>query len=109
SDADFLAIHDEVAILGFNSAVEFSVCGIIFQHIRHVVWRNKIVNTYNLDVFAGEGGSECKAADTAKSINTYFRHDAKMFKSLIICRSAGEAAKIKVLGSKTSLMAKGFT
>ena len=68
-----------------------------------IAFRNDLLN-----IFPVEGGSEGQAANSAKSINTYFRHDVNFFKSLIICRSTDAAAKIKDVVSKTNIIEKGF-
>ena len=70
-----LAVDDELAVLGFNGAVEMTVNGIILEHVDHVVKIDeRIVYRNNLNRGIGSGNTEYQSADTAKAINTDFNH-----------------------------------
>ena len=77
SYADFLTVNDELAVLNvcLDSALELAVHGVILQHVSQVVYRAKVVDTYNLDVAAVLSGAEYETADTTETVNTYFNHD----------------------------------
>ena len=73
---DLVAIDDDRVLLDLNGALETAVHGIVFQHVGHVVGRNKgVVDTDELHTFAINAGAQHQAADTAEPIDTNFdRH-----------------------------------
>ncbi len=49
-DTDLLAVHNEVSVLNLYIAFERSVNRVILEHVSKILWIEKVIDTYNLDV-----------------------------------------------------------
>lgn len=68
-DLDFIAIHNELAILCFNSSIETTVNRVIFEHVDHVIKRNeRIVNSNHLEVFICQRSAKNNTTDTTEAM-----------------------------------------
>jgi len=86
-EADLLAVDDEVASFHGNFALERTVYRVEFQHVCEVCGIEKIVDTDNFNVLAEvfDGGAEYHAADTAKTVNSYFHVGLLSIKIYLNC------------------------
>lgn len=75
-DTDVLAVDDEFALFEvvIYGAFELTVHCVVFEHVGHVVYGQQVVDGNNLDVVTLDGGTEDKATDTSKAIDTDFSH-----------------------------------
>ena len=70
-ELDGLAVHDEVAVDNFDSAVEAAVDGVVLGGIGQLLGLLvRGVDGDYLDVVADDAGAEDQTADTAKAIDT---------------------------------------
>ena len=76
SDADSLTVNDQLAVfnISFDSTVELAVHSVILQHVSQVIYRAKVVDTYDLNIVSLHCSAEYETSDTSESINTYFNH-----------------------------------
>ena len=76
SYTNVVAVNDELALLNvsLDCTLESTVHCVILEHVSQVIYRAKVVDTYNLNVVASLSCAEYEAADTTKSVNTYFNH-----------------------------------
>ncbi len=100
-DLDLLAVNDKIVAVNFDVVLELSVYGIVLEHISEIIGIEKIVDTYNLDVFAEvlDCSAEYHTADAAKSVNTKFNHCFVVYKSLtnnIVLKGGANLSKIYV-------------
>ena len=74
--ANLVAVYNQQAVLhvGLDSSLESAVHGVILQHVSQIIYGAKVVDTYYLNVVASLSCAEYETTDTAKSVNTNFRH-----------------------------------
>ena len=72
--ADHVAVHDELALLHVivDRTVETAVYRVVLEHVSHVVYRNEVIDTYNLTVCIVACSAEYQTADTTETVDTYF-------------------------------------
>merc|ERR1719203_2772659 len=67
---DSIAVDNQLAILGFNSARIFSVCRIVFELVYHIFQIHKrVIDGNNFDSFIGAGGPAHQPSDAAKAVD----------------------------------------
>ena len=79
SYTDNVTVYDELRLfnVSFDSAIEYTVHGVILQHVSKIINWAEVVNTnynYVLSVCLLKTCAEYETADTAKSVNTNFNH-----------------------------------
>ena len=69
-----VAVHDELALLHVivDRTVETAVYRVVLEHVSHVVYRNEVVDTYNLNVCIVACSTEYQTADTTETVDTNF-------------------------------------
>ena len=74
--ADFLAVYNQEALFEIvvYSAVELAVHGVILEHVSHVIYGKKVVDSYYFDVVTFGRSAEYEATDTAEAVDTDFCH-----------------------------------
>lgn len=72
--ADHVAVHDELALLHVivDRTVETAVYRVVLEHVSHVVYRNEVIDTYNLNVCIVACSAEYQTADTTETVDTNF-------------------------------------
>ena len=72
--ADDVAVDDELALLHVvvDRTVETAVYRVVLEHVSHVVYRNEVIDTYNLNVCIVACSAEYQTADTTETVDTYF-------------------------------------
>lgn len=74
-NCNFLSIDDQQTILGFYFAFEATVGWVKFEEVYHVIKADEwIVYRHNLGS-TFQRGTEYQTTDTAKSVDSNFRHD----------------------------------
>ena len=75
-DGDGASVHNELAIVGLNSALEASVGGVVLGQVDHVVDGDEgVVDGHNLNIVPPKRGAEDQTSDPAKSIFDKTRHN----------------------------------
>ena len=81
-----MPIDYQLAILVFHFTAETAVRGIVFQHIHHIIYVNeRIIYRNNLYIAPLQRRSEKQPSNTAKTIDTYFKHEKFLLIVLILC------------------------
>ncbi|MNU04886.1 hypothetical protein D3C71_1654150 [compost metagenome] len=58
--------------MNFNVSLEFALRCIIFQQMRQHLGIGQVIDRYDFDSFHVLNAAESQAANTSKSVNTYF-------------------------------------
>lgn len=70
-----LTVDDKVSSFSGNGALESAMSGIKLEHVDHVVKTDEgVVDGYNFCAL-GDSSTEHQTANTAKSVDSDFRHD----------------------------------
>src|SRR5574344_283780 len=78
-DTDVVTINNQFVLccINLDCSVELSVHCIILQHVSHVLYREKVINTYYYNVVLVslfKSRTENETADTTETVNTNFNH-----------------------------------
>ena len=73
---DLVSVNDKIVSVNLDVVLELSVYGIVLEHISKIISIEKVIDAYNLNVFAEvlDSCTENHTADAAKSVNTKFNH-----------------------------------
>ena len=71
-DSDCIAVNNQFAILNLYCSVELAMHCVILEHICHILYINKVVNSYNLNIISVLCSSENQTSDTSESVDTNF-------------------------------------
>ena len=77
SEADFVAVYDEVIALDRDFAFETTVNRVVFEHVSEILGFKKIVDADNLNVLAEifDRCTEDHSPDASEAVDTDFYHD----------------------------------
>ena len=71
----FMTFNNQFAVFCFHFAVETTVCGIVFQHVHHVIQIDeRIIYCNNLYIASFDRSTKYQTTNTTKSVNTNFYH-----------------------------------
>ncbi len=68
------AVNFKTTIFNFNSTVETTLSCVIFQQVCKHSWVCKVIDTRNFNTFNILDTTECKTANTTKTVNTNFNY-----------------------------------
>ena len=70
-------VYYQLTIFDFDCPIETTVYTVVLEHVRHIFHIDQVVDGYNFNVASVLClcCAEYQAADTAKAVNTYFRHN----------------------------------
>ena len=76
-----MTVDNQFSIFYLDRAVELTMHCIILKHVCHILYIDKVIDTYYLDVISFLCGSENQTADTTKTVNTNFNfaHNTKNY------------------------------
>src|SRR5574344_1214320 len=73
-DTDFLSVHNKLGVLdiSFDCAFKLTMHCVILEHVRKIIHRTKVIDSYNCDIFACHCSTKNKTTDSSKSVNANF-------------------------------------